>query len=130
MLENVNIDEKFLGLTLFALIPSVTEFYNAIAFAMQGNIVLALEIGGAYTIQVALLQIPGMCKKGNICVALVAFSAWFTPVSTIIPHGPIDFPYPGSQVISLFSGIWADSYPETTVAGFTPFTLIFPVCSL
>jgi Ca2+:H+ antiporter len=54
------IDEKFLGLTLFALIPSVTEFYNAISFAIQGNIVLALEIGGAYTIQVALLQIPGI----------------------------------------------------------------------
>ncbi|KAJ1563848.1 hypothetical protein HK405_000541, partial [Cladochytrium tenue] len=32
------VDEKILGLTLFALVPTVTEFYNAIAFARQGNI--------------------------------------------------------------------------------------------
>lgn len=31
---------KFVGLTLFALVPSVTEFVNAIAFAGQGNIAL------------------------------------------------------------------------------------------
>jgi Ca2+/Na+ antiporter len=43
------IDEKFLGLTLFALVPTVTEFYNAIAFARMGNIALSLEIGSAYT---------------------------------------------------------------------------------
>ncbi|KAI8835541.1 hypothetical protein BC829DRAFT_365347, partial [Chytridium lagenaria] len=61
------IDEKFLGLTLFAIVPTVTEFYNAIAFAQQGNIALSLEIGSAYTIQVALLQIP----------ILVAFSAYW-----------------------------------------------------
>ncbi|KAJ3333936.1 hypothetical protein HDU76_000971 [Blyttiomyces sp. JEL0837] len=61
------IDEKILGLTLFALVPTVTEFYNAIAFAQQGNIALSLEIGSAYTIQVALLQIP----------VLVAFSAYW-----------------------------------------------------
>ncbi|KAI8912560.1 Sodium/calcium exchanger protein-domain-containing protein [Gorgonomyces haynaldii] len=64
------LSEKMLGLTLFAIVPTVTEFYNAIAFAVQGNIVLALEIGSAYVIQVALLQIP----------ALVMFSAlwsWF-----------------------------------------------------
>jgi Ca2+:H+ antiporter len=40
---------------------------NAIAFAQMGNIALSLEIGSAYTIQVALLQIP----------ALVAFSAYW-----------------------------------------------------
>ncbi|KAJ3412407.1 hypothetical protein HDV05_000765 [Chytridiales sp. JEL 0842] len=61
------LDEKILGLTLFALVPTVTEFYNAIAFAQMGNIALSLEIGSAYTIQVALLQIP----------ALVAFSAYW-----------------------------------------------------
>ncbi|KAJ3177073.1 hypothetical protein HK101_010317 [Irineochytrium annulatum] len=54
------IDEKFLGLTLFALAPTATEFYNAIAFAQAGNIALSLEIGSAYTIQVALLQIPSL----------------------------------------------------------------------
>lgn len=40
VMENVAIDEKFLGLTLFALVPSITEFTNAISFALYGNIVL------------------------------------------------------------------------------------------
>ncbi|KAJ3212235.1 hypothetical protein HDU67_003955 [Dinochytrium kinnereticum] len=61
------VDEKLLGLTLFAIVPTVTEFYNAIAFAQMGNIALSLEIGSAYTIQVALLQIP----------ILVGFSAYW-----------------------------------------------------
>jgi len=65
VLENVDIDEKFLGITLFALVPNTTEFLNAISFAMNGNIALSMEIGSAYALQVCLLQIP----------ALVLFSA-------------------------------------------------------
>ncbi|KAH8154306.1 uncharacterized protein LAJ45_02074 [Morchella importuna] len=67
VLENFEIDEKFLGITLFALVPNTTEFLNAISFAMNGNIALSMEIGSAYALQVCLLQIP----------ALVAFSAFF-----------------------------------------------------
>ncbi|KAL7276660.1 hypothetical protein RUND412_000320 [Rhizina undulata] len=66
VLENFEIDEKFLGITLFALVPNTTEFLNAISFAMNGNIALSMEIGSAYALQVCLLQIP----------ALVAYSAW------------------------------------------------------
>ena len=40
VLENSGIDEKFLGVTLFALVPNTTEFMNAMLFAMQGNIAL------------------------------------------------------------------------------------------
>ncbi|KAJ3031428.1 UNVERIFIED_CONTAM: hypothetical protein HDU68_004118 [Siphonaria sp. JEL0065] len=69
------VDEKILGLTLFAIVPTVTEFYNAIAFARQGNIALSLEIGSAYTIQVALLQIP----------TLVAFSTFWRKYGTPPP---------------------------------------------
>lgn len=65
VLTNVSIDEKFLGITLFALVPNTTEFLNAISFAMNGNIALSMEIGSAYALQVCLLQIP----------ALVLFSA-------------------------------------------------------
>ncbi|KZF22706.1 calcium/ hydrogen exchanger [Xylona heveae TC161] len=65
VLESVEIDEKFLGITLFALVPNTTEFLNAISFAMNGNIALSMEIGSAYALQVCLLQIP----------ALVLFSA-------------------------------------------------------
>lgn len=66
VLTNVQIEEKFLGFTLFALVPNTTEFMNAISFAMNGNIELSMEIGSAYALQVLLLQIP----------ALVAFSAY------------------------------------------------------
>lgn len=65
VLEGSDIDQKFLGLTLFALVPNTTEFLNAISFAMNGNIALSMEIGSAYALQVCLLQIP----------ALVFFSA-------------------------------------------------------
>ena len=40
VLEGSGIDEKFLGLTLFALVPNTTEFMNAMSFAMYGNIAL------------------------------------------------------------------------------------------
>lgn len=67
-LSSFPISEKFLGLTLFAIAPTVTEFYNAVSFAMSGNIALSLEIGSAYVIQVTLLQIP----------VLVGFSAFWS----------------------------------------------------
>ncbi|OJJ46344.1 hypothetical protein ASPZODRAFT_132415 [Penicilliopsis zonata CBS 506.65] len=67
VLESVDIEEKFLGITLFALVPNTTEFLNAISFAMNGNIALSMEIGSAYALQVCLLQIP----------ALVLFSALY-----------------------------------------------------
>ncbi|EGO23613.1 hypothetical protein SERLADRAFT_438928 [Serpula lacrymans var. lacrymans S7.9] len=69
VLQGSGIDEKFLGITLFALVPNTTEFMNAISFAINGNIALSMEIGSAYALQVCLLQIP----------AMVAFSAWYAP---------------------------------------------------
>ena len=78
VLANINIDEKFLGITLFALVPNTTEFLNAISFAMNGNIALSMEIGSAYALQVCLLQVP----------ALVAYSAFFG--SSIDPMNAIN----------------------------------------
>ncbi|KAI1341827.1 calcium permease [Xylariaceae sp. FL0016] len=60
VLDNYAIDPKFLGITLFALVPNTTEFLNAISFAMNGNIALSMEIGSAYALQVFLLQIPAL----------------------------------------------------------------------
>lgn len=40
VLKDSEIDEKFLGVTLFALVPNTTEFMNAISFALNGNIAL------------------------------------------------------------------------------------------
>ncbi|KAI1018687.1 hypothetical protein LB503_005724 [Fusarium chuoi] len=70
VLESFSIDQKFLGITLFALVPNTTEFLNAISFAMNGNIALSMEIGSAYALQVCLLQIP----------ALVFYSAFWPGV--------------------------------------------------
>ncbi|KAJ2700240.1 hypothetical protein H4218_002154 [Coemansia sp. IMI 209128] len=67
VIQGLGIKEKYIGLTLFALVPNVTEFMNAIAFAIQNNIALSIEISNAYTVQVALLQIP----------ILVFFSAFY-----------------------------------------------------
>lgn len=68
ILSSFAIDQKFLGMTLFALVPNTTEFLNAISFAMNGNIALSMEIGSAYVLQVVLLQVP----------ALVFFTAMVT----------------------------------------------------
>ncbi|KAK0564966.1 hypothetical protein OC861_004010 [Tilletia horrida] len=67
VLNGSGIDEKFLGITLFALVPNTTEFMNAMSFAINGNIALSMEIGSAYALQVCLIQIP----------AMVAFSAYY-----------------------------------------------------
>ncbi|KAJ1964051.1 hypothetical protein IWQ62_003039 [Dispira parvispora] len=68
VVKGLDIQEKFLGITLFALAPNVPEFMNAAAFAYYNNIELAVEICSAYTVQVTLLQIP----------AVVAFSSWWS----------------------------------------------------
>ncbi|KAJ3075264.1 hypothetical protein HDU98_008740 [Podochytrium sp. JEL0797] len=118
------VDEKILGLTLIALVPTVTEFYNAIAFARQGNIALSLEIGSAYTIQVALLQIP----------ALVAFSAFWSQYGTsfeaiaateTVPESK----YPFWMFIKLYDAFASgpNAYASLNVPpNKDTFTLIFP----
>lgn len=58
VLQNYPINPKFLGLTVFALVPNTTEFLNAISFALSGNVALSMEIGSAYALQVVLIQIP------------------------------------------------------------------------
>ncbi|KLU88208.1 calcium permease [Magnaporthiopsis poae ATCC 64411] len=73
VLEGLALDEKFVGISLFALVPNTTEFLNAISFAMNGNIALSMEIGSAYALQVCLLQIP----------ALVLYSALYAPTSGV-----------------------------------------------
>lgn len=60
VLSNFPINPKFLGLTVFALVPNTTEFVNAISFAVSGNVALSMEIGSAYALQVVLIQIPSL----------------------------------------------------------------------
>ncbi|EEQ39344.1 hypothetical protein CLUG_03472 [Clavispora lusitaniae ATCC 42720] len=60
VLSHFPINPKFLGLTVFALVPNTTEFVNAISFAVSGNVALSMEIGSAYALQVVLIQIPSL----------------------------------------------------------------------
>lgn len=60
VLKDFPIESKFLGLTVFALVPNTTEFLNAISFAVGGNVALSMEIGSAYALQVVLIQIPSL----------------------------------------------------------------------
>ncbi|WFD43217.1 hypothetical protein MPSI1_001873 [Malassezia psittaci] len=58
VVKGSGLPEKFIGVTIFALVPNTTEFMNAMSFAINGNIALSLEIGSAYVLQVCLIQIP------------------------------------------------------------------------
>lgn len=83
--DNKSLDEKFLGITLFAIVPSITEFYNAVAFGLNGNIPLSLEIASAYTIQVALLQIPILVIFSLVYPVYVT-NGNFVPFTLIFPQ--------------------------------------------
>ncbi|PYH47262.1 calcium/hydrogen antiporter [Aspergillus saccharolyticus JOP 1030-1] len=102
VLESVDVDEKFLGITLFALVPNTTEFLNAISFAMNGNIALSMEIGSAYALQVCLLQIP----------ALVLFSAMYSRLidpSELLTH-TFNLIFPQWDMISVILCVFLLSY--------------------
>ncbi|KAI2783161.1 Sodium/calcium exchanger protein-domain-containing protein [Daldinia loculata] len=103
VLDNYAIDPKFLGITLFALVPNTTEFLNAISFAMNGNIALSMEIGSAYALQVCLLQIP----------ALVFFSAVYPlqPVGNQDPtHWTFSLLFPQWDMVTVILCVFLLSY--------------------
>ncbi|KAJ9125134.1 hypothetical protein QFC22_000088 [Naganishia vaughanmartiniae] len=100
VLQGSGIDEKFLGVSLFALVPNTTEFMNAISFALGGNIALSMEIGSAYALQVCLLQIP----------AMVAFSAFYDPGKMGQMVDTFTLIFPRWDVISIILSIFLLTY--------------------
>ncbi|KAI8144801.1 Sodium/calcium exchanger protein-domain-containing protein [Fennellomyces sp. T-0311] len=100
VMDNLAVDEKFLGLTLFALVPNITEFMNAISFALYGNIVLSMEIGSAYALQVCLLQIP----------AMVAFSLYYNWGKEEIARYTFSLVFPRWDVISVIFSVFLLTY--------------------
>ncbi|KAL7423680.1 hypothetical protein Q5752_001262 [Cryptotrichosporon argae] len=100
VLNGSGLDEKFLGLTLFALVPNTTEFMNAMSFAMNGNIALSMEIGSAYALQVCLLQIP----------AMVAFSALYEPGKVGDMVDTFTLIFPRWDVIAIILSIFLLTY--------------------
>lgn len=84
VLQNADIDEKFLGITLFALVPNTTEFLNGISFAMNGNIALSMEIGSAYALQVCLLQIPTLVLYSTVIGRYIDMDDWVDHTFSLI----------------------------------------------
>ncbi|KAG1467756.1 hypothetical protein G6F56_004234 [Rhizopus delemar] len=99
-MDKLPVSEKFLGLTLFALVPNITEFMNAISFALYGNIVLSMEIGSAYALQVCLLQIPTM----------VAFSAWYNHGKEEVAKFTFSLIFPRWDIISVLFSVFLLTY--------------------
>lgn len=102
VISSSGVDPKFLGLTIFAIVPSFTEFLNALMFAKNGNVALSLEIGSAYLIQVALIQIP----------CLVAFSAVWTRLNKVPDTLEKSFTliFPRWDCYTVFFGVFLLSY--------------------
>lgn len=100
VLDGTNISPKFLGITIFALVPNTTEFLNAISFAMNGNVSLSMEIGSAYALQVCLLQIP----------ALVLYSIWIGPLGTNIEDYMFTLIFPRWDLFMVIFCVFVFSY--------------------
>ncbi|WAQ88449.1 hypothetical protein PtA15_9A576 [Puccinia triticina] len=92
--------EKFLGISLFALVPNTTEFMNAISFAINGNIALSMEIGSAYALQVCLIQIP----------AMIAFSSFYNSDKHVSAAHTFTLVFPRWDVIAIIFSVFLLTY--------------------
>uniref|UniRef100_A0A6B2KZL9 Sodium/calcium exchanger membrane region domain-containing protein n=1 Tax=Arcella intermedia TaxID=1963864 RepID=A0A6B2KZL9_9EUKA len=66
VLEELNLTQAFMGVTVIALTPAATEIANAIKFALTNQISLSVSIGSASSIQVALIQMPSLVLLSSI----------------------------------------------------------------
>ena len=98
VLSNIDIDEKFLGITLFALVPNTTEFLNAISFAMNGNVALSMEIGSSYALQVILLQTPAL-------ILFSAIYAQFLDADEVLSH-TFTLIFPQWDMVTVILGVF------------------------
>ncbi|KAI9010563.1 hypothetical protein DFJ74DRAFT_312814 [Hyaloraphidium curvatum] len=95
------LDQKMLGLTLFAIVPSITEVFNSVAFALAGRMQLAMEIANQYTAQVALLQIPLIVAAS----AILDYRAGRPP-----GEGGLSLVFPLWDAFSIFLSVMLVSY--------------------
>lgn len=100
--DGIKLDQKLLGLTLFAIVPSITEVYNSVSFALVGKMQLSMEIANQYTAQVALLQIP----------LIVAYSALHDYISNRPPgvDGGFSLVFPRWDAYAILFSVFLISY--------------------
>uniref|UniRef100_A0A8C5E4P3 Putative cation exchanger C521.04c n=1 Tax=Gouania willdenowi TaxID=441366 RepID=A0A8C5E4P3_GOUWI len=58
ILNQPNISQYFIGVTVLAMVSEIPEMVNGIQFALQNNISLSLEVGSCIAVQVCMIQIP------------------------------------------------------------------------
>ncbi|KAM4733314.1 uncharacterized protein cax2 isoform 2-T2 [Anableps anableps] len=67
ILNQPNISQYFIGVTVLAMVPEIPEIVNGIQFALQNNISLSLEVGSCIAVQVCMLQIPVLVLFNAFC---------------------------------------------------------------
>jgi Ca2+:H+ antiporter len=75
--------QRFAGLTIIAIMPNIAEVVNAMIFAYNNNITLAMEIGSVSAIQVSLIQMPFLVMLSYVLFiddASSAFALIFPPL--------------------------------------------------
>ncbi|KAF0979643.1 hypothetical protein FDP41_001311 [Naegleria fowleri] len=76
--NELRIPLEFAGLTVFAVVPNISEIVSAIKFALQNNVTLSLEIGNVAGIQTALIQVPAL-----VIFSVIIFQDDFTKVFSL-----------------------------------------------
>ena len=99
---------KFLGVTVFALVPNLTEFLNAYSFAKNGNVSLSMEIGSAYVLQVVLLQIPALVIYSIVKLNLVEKS--IVPAPDEIKSFLFTLVFPKFDLMATISSVFLFTY--------------------
>ncbi|XP_014325453.1 low affinity vacuolar monovalent cation/H(+) antiporter-like [Xiphophorus maculatus] len=67
ILNQPNVSQYFIGVTVLAMVPEIPEIVNGIQFALQNNISLSLEVGRCIAVQVCMLQIPILVFFNAFC---------------------------------------------------------------
>ncbi|XP_054892065.1 uncharacterized protein LOC129363798 [Poeciliopsis prolifica] len=67
ILNQPNVSQYFIGVTVLAMVPEIPEIVNGIQFALQNNISLSLEVGSCIAVQVCMLQIPILVLFNTFC---------------------------------------------------------------
>jgi Ca2+:H+ antiporter len=82
VIDKIGLSQRFVGLVFFTIIPNAAEYMNAIKFALDGKIGLAMEIGNQGAILAALFEMPALVlmsyiqhklSKGHVGVFTLVF---------------------------------------------------------
>eukprot|EP00005_Dracoamoeba_jomungandri_P001707 CAMPEP_0174254412 /NCGR_PEP_ID=MMETSP0439-20130205/3737_1 /TAXON_ID=0 /ORGANISM="Stereomyxa ramosa, Strain Chinc5" /LENGTH=759 /DNA_ID=CAMNT_0015335975 /DNA_START=135 /DNA_END=2414 /DNA_ORIENTATION=- len=117
-LDSVGLSQSFVGITVFALVPSAAEFVNAVMFAVSNNVALSIEIGNSVAIQIAMIQMP----------VLVIFSTVITHIDK--SAGQFILLFPMIDVFAVIMGVIIINYIHTegTTNYFKGFALCLIYC--